>query len=444
MMKNTQTELFFDNISGKHVVADFSGGVVTSDAGALFLRSAEKRCGVIDSLYRSLRDRRHGSYVDHSLRTLITQRVMQIACGHEDANDCNELRFDPGIKAACGKLPLDGDPLSSQPTMSRLENAVNRAGLYRMGLGLVHTFIRSYPKPPRRIILDIDDTDDEVHGGQQLALFNSFVGGYCFQPIHLYEGTSGKLIAALLRPGKRPCGEKIASLLRHVVKHLRRFWPKTTIIIRGDSHYSAPEVHDYCEENGLFYIFGQTPNSRIKELASQGVAQRMHGALSEPVVLFDDVQYQAKSWKRKRRVIVKTAATDLGVDVRAIVTNLPWKNAQRLYRRLYCDRGRMENFIKNHKNVLRSDKTSCHRFEANQFRLLLHSAAYVLLQTLQEIGLKGTEYAKAQFDTIRLRFMKIGARVIESSRQIRFCLPTSYPLKEILAVLSRNLAIGFR
>jgi len=441
MMEDTQETLFFDNIRGKHIGADFGGGTVTSDAGVLLLRQAERRCGIIAAMASVLHDRRHRSYVQHPLRRLLAQRIYQIACGYQDGNDSDELRHDPALQCACELLPSAGNALGSQPTMSRLENGLSRSDLYRIGLSFIRTFVSSYPTPPRRIILDIDDTDDAVHGGQQLSLFNAYYGGYCYQPIHLYEGHSGRFITALLRPGKRPCGTEITSVLRHVLKQLRRYWPETLIILRGDSHYSTPEVHEFCEQHGLLYVLGQNVNSRILEQVwlQRDLVAFHYEQSKQPQLSYTDIDYRADSWKQPHRLVVKCTATAKGSDVRAIVTNIPWKDGRRLYERLYCARGRMENCIKDHKSVLHSDRTSCERFAANQARLFLHSAAYVLLHTLRHIGLTGTEYAAAQFDTLQKCFLKIGARVVESSRRLLLHLPSSYPLKQTLRILHHNL-----
>ena len=204
-MESSQNTLSFASISGRKVEADFDGGTTTSDGGALLLRQAEARIKIVDRIVSALSDRRHQSYIDHTYTDLIRQRVFQIACGYEDANDSNELRGDPGLKTACDRRPLSGDDLASQPTMSRLENSVRRTDLYRIGLALLETLIESYDEPPKKIILDIDDTDDVTHGAQQLSLFHAYHDEYCYMPVHLYEGTTGKLITTILRPEPALC-----------------------------------------------------------------------------------------------------------------------------------------------------------------------------------------------------------------------------------------------
>ena len=256
-METSQITLSFANVSGKKIEADFDGGTTTSDGGVLLLRQAEARTGIVNRLVGAMSDRRHQSYIDHTYTDLIRQRVFQIACGYEDANDSDDLRSDPGLKIACERLPLTGDDLASQPTMSRLENSVTRSDLYRMGEALLETFIESYDKPPKKLILDIDDTDDPTHGSQQLTLFHAYYDEYCYLPIHLYEGETGKLITTLLRPGRRIRGREAAAILKRVLDHLIMVWPKTKITLRGDSHFSTPEVHDLCDGYGIDFILGQ-------------------------------------------------------------------------------------------------------------------------------------------------------------------------------------------
>jgi hypothetical protein len=432
MTKFTKQLLLFKDISGKKIKVDFDGGEVSSDAGLLFLRETEAKHGIIRRMANVLRDRRHQSYITHDLLELFSQRVFQIASGYEDANDCDDLRKDPIIKIACAKLPLSDEELGSQPTMCRFENAPSRTDLYRLGEALVDLFIDSYKKAPGGIILDFDDTDDETHGHQQLRLFNAFHDMYCYMPLHIYEGKSGKLVAAILRPGKRPSGREIVSILKRMVKKIRSAWPDVGIMIRGDSHYGAPEVYDFCEQEDLKYVFGLTPQNSMWKEAEQLIeeAEKLHTLHKEPVKLFGEFEYQAKSWSKPLRVIYKAEHNHRGPNTRFIVTNLEYSRRRFIYQTAYSGRGNMELYIKEHKNHLFSDRTSCTSFEANQFRLFLHSMAYVLMHTFRELHLRGTEFAKAQFNTIRLKLIKIGARVRQLSTKVKIHLPSSFPLKE--------------
>jgi hypothetical protein len=432
MTKFTKQLLLFKDISGKKIKVDFDGGEVSSDAGLLFLRETEAKHGIIRRMANVLRDRRHQSYITHDLLELFSQRVFQIASGYEDANDCDDLRKDPIIKIACAKLPLSDEELGSQPTMCRFENAPSRTDLYRLGEALVDLFIDSYKKAPGGIILDFDDTDDETHGHQQLRLFNAFHDMYCYMPLHIYEGKSGKLVAAILRPGKRPSGREIVSILKRMVKKIRSAWPDVGIMIRGDSHYGAPEVYDFCEQEDLKYVFGLTPQNSMWKEAEQLIeeAEKLHTLHKEPVKLFGEFEYQAKSWSKPLRVIYKAEHNHRGPKTRFLVTNLEYSRRRFIYQTAYSGRGNMELYIKEHKNHLFSDRTSCTSFEANQFRLFLHSMAYVLMHTFRELHLRGTEFAKAQFNTIRLKLIKIGARVRQLSTKVKIHLPSSFPLKE--------------
>lgn len=326
--------------------------------------------------------------------------------------------------------------------MSRLENSVTKTDLYRMARALVGTSLELHDSPPYTIILDIDDTDDPRHGAQQMALFNAFYDEHCYLPLHIYEGRSGKLITTILRPGKRPSGKEIVSILSRLVAYLKARWPKVKIFLRGDGHFSTPEVHDWCEENEVFYVLGQSGNRVLKEKACALLEQAcslFHESWSK-VKLFTSFPYEARSWGKERRVVCKVEVSGQGENVRFVVINLTTSQPSFLYNTIYCARGRMENFIKNHKTFLHSDRTSCHSFIANQFRLLLHSAAYVLLLALAEKGLRGTQWASAQFDTLQNRILKVGARAHEMVTRIKFHFPTSFPLKELFATIITNLA----
>jgi len=392
-----------------------------------------------------LRDSRHQGKIDHSLVDLFRQRIYQICCGYEDANDCDALRSDPGFKTACERAPETGEDLASQPTMSRLENMVSRTDTYRLAESLLDTFISSYGgKHPFGIILDLDDTDDTTHGSQQLSLFNGFYNEHCYQPLHVYEGRSGKLITSILRPGRRMKGREIVAVLKRLVGRIRKSWPGTGILVRADSHFGCPEVYSWCESNGVHYVIGQAGNDRLKKLG-EGVlscARTHYGISGRKAKRYTEVRYRADSWDQERRVIVKAEAGPAGDNIRFVTTNLTTNRPAVIYEHMFCARGCCELFIKNHKTYLSSDRTSCHHFIANQFRLLLHSAAYVLLHSLTREGLKGTPWATAQFDTIQNRLLKIGARVREMVTRIKFHFPTSFPLKNVLLRLHHYYSLA--
>jgi hypothetical protein len=275
MTQDTQIVLPFARLSGKILQADFDGGTLSSDGGVLFFREIEAQIGIIRRLAGALDDPRDARYTDPSYEEMLSQRIFQIACGYEDANDGNTLRHDPAFKAACGRLPCSDDSLASQPGMSRFENAPRRSELYRMAQAVFDTFAASYEQAPKCLLLDIDDTADEVHGAQQQSLFNGYYDSYCYLPLHIYEGQSGQLITTILRQGRRPTGKEIVSILKRVVGAVRREWPEVIILLRGDGHFSTPEVHEWCEsqEPAIYYILSQGGNKVLKENTS-GILQQ--------------------------------------------------------------------------------------------------------------------------------------------------------------------------
>ena len=444
MKNDTQLPLQFQGYSGKKLEADFDGGTVTSDGGVLFLRAVEARIGIIRKYSDSLQDTRCQGKIDHTIPDMLGQRIYQIACGYEDGNDCNELRSDPGFKTACERLPESDPDLASQPTMSRLENTIRKADIYRLSEALLDSFIGSYgKKKPVSIILDMDDTDDTTHGNQQQSLFNGYYNDYCYMPLHVYEGNTGKLIASLLRTGRRMNGREIVSILKRLGQRIRKAWPKRGILFRGDSHFGCPEVYQWVEANDVDYTGGSSVNKRFKDMTDGllSYTRADYNATGKTAKRFAETVYRASSWSKDRRIIIKAEVGPQGDNLRFVATNLTGNRPAVIYKTMYCARGRCELFIKNHKTYLKSDRTSCHRFVANQFRLLLHSAAYVLLHTLTREGLRGTDWATAQFDTIQKRLLKIGTRVREMATRIRFYFPTSYPLKDELTRLHYTLAV---
>ena len=460
MEEDSQISMSFANLGGKKVEAAFDGGTVTSDAGALLLREVDRHTGIIDRVVGALRDWRDSRYVVHSLSDLVRQRVFQIALGYEDADDGDTLRGDPALKASCDRLPISGADLASQPTLSRLENRVSRTQLMRMAYALGDAFIASFAQPPAQLLLDLDDTGDTVHGAQQLALFNTHYGEYAYQPLHIYDGVTGGLITTVLRPGCRAKGIDIVKILQRVISRLRAAWPQVDILIRGDSHFSVPQVHDLCAAEGLRFVLGQSPNTKLNHLVAPTLAQaqvlfdaavqqqqHQERASTEaaekkpvaPVRLFCEFVYQAGSWAQPLRIVAKTEVSSLGTNTRFVATNLESSQPSFVYQQAYAGRGAMENYIKNHKTYLHSDRTSCHRFEANQFRLLLHSTAYMLLHAFQKLFLYGTQLQQVYFNTLQQRLLKVGARVEERRTFIRFHLPTSCPLKEVWRLIDRRL-----
>ncbi len=427
-------------VAGTPVQVTFDGGRLTSDGGVLVLAEIERRLGIAERLARCIEDPRAPARVEHGLAEMIRFRALLIAAGYEDGNDCDALRADPGFKMAVGRRPESGADLCSQPTISRLENLPGPVALKRMMAAMVELFCDSFAAVPRRIVLDIDDTEDRVHGRQQLSLFHAHYDSRCFLPIHVYEATTGKPVAVILRPGKTPDGAEVALVLRHVIKAIRRRWPRVDILVRGDSHYARPEAMTWLERHRVGYVFGLAGNqvllAKVADLAEHAALGRIEGEAGK-VRRFGAFRYAARSWTALRQVVARVEASSHGSDSRFIVTNLA--GAPRwLYEGVYCQRGQAENLIKAHKLHLASDRTSCSKATANQFRLLIHTAAYWLLHTLRGLAPKASFWREAQFDTIRLALIKVAARVTEMKTRIKVALPTCYPHQQSWALLARR------
>lgn len=440
---NEDIVLPFDlpSVCRKKVSVGFDGGRLSSDAGVLLLRGAEKKLGLAGRLASCLRDRRDPDLIEHTMEEMLKLRMFAIAAGYEDADDCDWLRHDPIFKMAVGRLPRTGDPLCSQPTMSRLENAPSKIELARAMAAMVDHFCESYRRPPASITLDIDDTCDAVHGHQQLSLFNAHYDERCFLPIHIYEGRSGEPVAVILREGKTPAGVEVRTILKHVIGRIRSHWPKVGILVRGDSHYGRVEAMEWCEEQGVDYIFGFAVNDVLKAVTREAAdALCVERAISaaEKLRTFATFSYGAKGWSKQRHMIARIEATRKGLDVRYVVTSLKGK-AEHLYESVYCGRGQAENFIKWHKSQLASDRTSCRDPRANQFRLILHTAAYWLMLTARNAIAKRSPLAVAEFATLRLRLIKIAARVTERAARIRIFLPTACPDRAVFRQLAGRL-----
>ena len=438
----TQSAPFLPGLSpvaGKSLTAARDAGNLTSNGGLLVLREAANRSGLADVIAAPLPDTRNPLLVVHSYRTMVTARMMAIAAGYEDGDDLDALRHDPALLIACDRAPEGGHDIPSQPTISRLENLADVKTLYKIGIGFIDHYCRSYATPPDRIELDIDDTNDLVHGGQQLALFNTHAGGHCFQPMLIFEAISGKPILSLMRPGKRPAGEEIARVLRHVIYRIRRHWPKVRILIRGDSHYCAPEVLNLLRRLDCDYILGLSINPKLAAMAKPWLATCTERWWpGRPVRRFHQFKYQAGTWGNQEKVIARVEATDNGSDVRFVVTNLPGR-AKILYEKIYCARGKMENLIKDMKRYTRSDKTACHSWLANQFRLFLHMGAYWLLHSVRLAAPKTSRWRGANFETIRCVFVKIACRIEELRTRIKLSFPASLPHADDLDVIAARL-----
>ncbi len=415
-------------LDGKSIDLSYTGADISSDGGLLLLREVENQIGLIKDLAGCIEDQRDSRYVRHDSPSLFSQRIFQIAAGYEDANDCNDLRTDGVLKICAGRLPQSGADLASQPTMSRFENSISKTELYRIAKCFAQHFVNSYDSQPEVIILDCDDTNHNAYGEQLEIEFNSYYGEYCFMPLHIYEGLSGKLITTILKPGRRSKAVDVFAILKRVILFLRQHWPKTIIITRGDSHFCSGPFMDWAKDReNLSFITGLSGNQKLHQLSKVTVesAQRFYEQNQRPVRRYHCFSYKAGSWDCEQRVIVKVEVNEKGTNIRYIVTDLWEFRTQKLYEIGYCARGAMELRIKEHKTYLKSDRTSCHKFEANQFRVFLHSAAYVLLHTLQKQVLRGTQFYNATMKTLQLKLIKVAARIKEMKTKIKIEFPQS-------------------
>ena len=442
-MASSVLELVFPSIEGKDVVARFDGGDITSDAGLLLLSEADRKLGLTESIAESIYDHRDQDQVTHKMIDLVRERIYAISAGYEDANDLSTLRRDPALKTVCDRLPASGDDLASQPTISRLENAIGRKDLLRIGLCIAERVISELPKDTHKVIIDADPSDDPCHGQQELEFFNGYYDEHCFLPIYVHvTGDDGRqrLLCSLLRPGKAGATLGLFSILRRTVELLRRRFPNVTIVLRGDSAFGTGEVIEFCEKTGIQFILGLKGNSRLHTLSTpvQIDACLKHRWEGNGCREYGEFQYKAGPWKMHQRVVIKAEITRGELNPRFVVTSLTGKSSEEIYE-FYCGRGEQENRIKEMKLDLGSGRTSCHRFLANQFRLLLHTAACVLMGVLQE-SLDGTKWARAQVGTIRLKLLKVGARIVETCRKVWVHLPTAFPEKEIWSHLHMRLS----
>ena len=424
-------------VAAKSLTATFDAGRLSCDGGLIVLREIAARLRLAETITGPLRDDRDATRVRHSYAEMATARMLMIAAGYEDCDDVDALRTDPALKIAVGRCPETGADLMSQPTLSRLENLAGWRALARIGLGQIDLYCRSFARPPARIVLDIDDTDDPVHGQQELALFNAHYDCTCFQPIHIFDGLTGKPVLSLLRPGKRPSGEEVAKVLRHVIGRIRKHWPRVAILVRGDSHYCSEPALALLEALRCDYIIGFAINSKLLEIAAPWRQQCdwRRSKLKPTVRRFHQLPYRAHEWSRSRKLLARVEATSMGTDVRFIVTSLQGRG-KTLYEKVFCARGNAENLIKDMKRFTRSDKTACSRWQANQFRLFVHVGAYWLLHSLRRAAPKRSRWRSATFETIRRTFVKVAVRVEELKGKIKLAFPASYPHAVMLVAMT--------
>ena len=441
------SEFLFEIPFGRRIIAgSFDGGSISSDAGVVLLRQVERELGLVKRLASCVKDSRDPDKVKQRIEDMLRQRVFAIAQGYEDCNDHDSLRSDPMFKLSVDREPISGKDLASQPTLSRLENSVGKRELWRMGEVLVGQFIQGHERvKPKRIVIDSDATDDPTHGQQEFEFFHGFYDCHCYLPLLIFatadEGEQ-QLLASVLRRGNVHAGHRLVSILRRIVPRLKEAFPEAEIVLRGDAGMALPEVYDFCESSGVSYLISLPKNSRLLSIAEEYLrdAESIYEETGEKVRLFGEFTYAAESWPHERRVVVKAEVAGKGENPRFVVTNITGGDAEDIYEE-YIDRGDVENRIKELKDGLLSGRTSCHRFLANQFRLLLHSAALILMQALRRL-LAGTEMATAQAGTLRAKLLKVGVRVRETTRRIRLMMPSSYPYVAFWEVALSRLSLA--
>lgn len=441
----------FGRVKAKDVLAEFTGGRITSDAGILLLRQVNERSCFLQNLASVIHDDRDQSYVDHSYASMIQQRVFGICCGYEDGNDHAEIRKDPMFITAVGMDPAT-HLLASPPTLCRLENNPTRKDLVAMAKVFVEHFISSFKTPPKDLILDFDATDDRIHGEQKNAFFNGYYDSYCFLPLYVF--CNDQLLLSYLRPSNIDGAKHSWAVLALLVKRFRETWPDVKIRFRADSGFCRRKMLTWCEKNNVEYIVGLAKNSLLYKAALPVIEemQKEYKETGAKVRVLGETRYGAKSWCRERRIIVKAeqlvkAKPIANVEpeivdkenIRFVVTNIENETPKEIYDDCYVGRGEMENRIKEQQLSLFADRTSCTEFLANQFRLFLSSAAYVLMEEIRRLALVGTELAQAQCDTIRNKLLKIGAVVIYNTRRITIKMSEYYPYQKIFRLAVQRL-----
>ncbi len=430
-------ELVFPSCCKRRVEADFGGGAVSGNGGALLLRQVDERLGLTAAVARRLVDRRQPGKVEHGQRAQLRQRVYALALGYEDVNDHAELRHDMALQTAVGRV----EPLASAPTLSRFENSADRASAWAIHEVLVEKFIASFDRPPEELVLDFDATDDAVHGHQEGRFFHGYYDHYCFLPLYVFCGE--QLLVAYLRPAKIDQSKHAWAILALLVRRLRRAWPEVRIVLRADSAFCRWRLLAWCERKDVGYIIGLAKNTRLTALAepAMAAAAQAYGESGLKQRRFADLSYGARSWDRQRRVIARLEHGPKGANPRFLVTNLQGR-ARTLYEDLYCARGEMENRIKEQQLGLFADRTSCHRWWPNQFRLLLAALAYGLIEAIRRLALKGTELARAQATTLRLKLLRLGAVIVRNTRRVRFHLSSAYPYQSLFRLAVARLKPG--
>lgn len=433
----TATTDLFPGISRRQIEVNFDGGDITSDAGLLLLRQVDRKLGILSGIAPLLPDDRDPERIEHTVLELLRQRVYEIAQGNEDLNDHQHRRIDPALQTALDRTAA----CASAPTLCRFEQRATTSLTWQIQAEFVRQFVASYATPPAELILDFDASDIPLHGNQEERFFHGYYDNYCYLPLYVFCGD--QLLVSYLRPSKLDAAKHAGAILKWLVQQLRAAWPGVRIIFRGDSGFCRRKILHWCERNAVDYVVGLAKNARLKTLAATWMDQAETGFNSTGIKqrVFGHFEYAAKTWNHPRRVIAKAEFTALGSNPRFILTTLKG-DPQQLYDRLYCARGEMENRIKECQLGLFGTRLSCHRFVANQFRLLLASMAYILLERMRTLGLAGTELANAQAQTLRIKLLKVGAIIIRNTRRIRFFISSSFAQQEAFLLVARRFASG--
>jgi hypothetical protein len=424
----------------------FDAPHISSDGGALLLRQMDDRLGLSERLAALLPDERDPRKVKHDRREQLRQRLYQIAWGYADCNDADRLRHDPLLKRGCDRTP-QAEGLSSQPTLSRLENAVDARTLRALLREIEEQYLRSFTEAPAVIVLDIDSTDDPTHGQQQLSFFHKYYDQHMYHPLVIFDGERGRLVSAVLRPGNAHAARGAMGVLRRIIPRLKPRFPHVQIVVRGDSAFAVPRVLRMVEElerelGGIAYVFGLAQNAVLLRSGAAALteAQRRFRAAKQTVQHFDAFAYAAESWPQARHIVMQAEVSAQGANPRFVVTSLS-EFAPALLSHAYCERGQGENFIKDFKNALQSDRLSGSTFAANCFRLLEHTAASVLVHALRtQVAPLAPQLGRAQFDTLRLQLLKVAAIVSQSTRRVLVRLPSAFPLARLFRHLATMLA----
>lgn len=436
-MPNRTTEtLNFGRLGRRHLQANFEGGDLSSDGGLMLLRQIDAHTGLSRMAAKALTERRAAGRIRHRLRDVLAQRLYGLCCGYEDLNDHDTLRSDLLMQTAVGR----DQALASSPTLSRLETGATRADAWALHRVLVEQFIAGFATSPKELILDVDASDIPLHGEQELKQFHGYYDHHCYLPLYVFCGQS--MLACLLRPSRIDGAKHAAAVLRLLVNRLRRAWPEVNIIIRGDSGFCRQRLLRWCERANVQYLIGLARNKRLQARVqpAEQVLERDYERTGRKQRLISEFIYGADSWARSRRVITRLEYGAQGTNPRFIVTNITGSDATHLYERLYCARGEAENRIKEAQLDLFGTRASCHKFAANQFRLLLAALAYTLMQRLRALALKGTELERASAATIRVRLLKIGAAIVRNTRRVRILLASHHPLRHVFAHAAHAMA----